>query len=314
MEYDTIVVPGCLTLRSTTLERLEQFKADGGNLIFLGDCPKYEDAKESDRPARLYGTSKKVSFTKADILNALEDKRFIDARIIRTMGGLAFHVPNGTRTFDILYQLRQDNDCKWLFITQGLDPSTPDVDPTRIVRITLNGTFALEEYDTMTGDIKPLKAKYENGKTVFERMWYMHDSLLLRLTDGKNEGELPIKYPKTRGRIITKKVDVKLDEPNALLLDMAEYKLEGDEEFCKKEEILRLDNILSAAFNLSRSSASSYIKQGSVYVDNKQILKSDFTVKEEDKVVLRGKGKSVLKQVKGETRKGRIHLVIKRYR
>lgn len=88
----------------------------------------------------------------------------------------------------------------------------------------------------------------------------------------------------------------------------------------KAEEIfvsvasLRLDNILSAAFNLSRSSASSYIKQGSVYVNNKQILKSDFTVKEEDKVVLRGKGKSVLKQVKGETKKGRIHLVIKRYK
>ncbi len=241
MEYDTIIVPGCQTLRSTTLERLEAFKANGGNLIFLGDCPKYVDAKESDRPQKLYNESKIVSFTKADILDALEDTRFIESRIVRTMGGLAFSVPNGTRTFDMIHQLRQDEDCKWLFITQALDPSTPDVDPTRIIRFTINGTYSLEEYDTMTGEIKPLQAKYENGKTIFERMWYMHDSLLLRLTDGENRGEEPINYPKTRGRIITKRVPVKLDEPNALLLDMAEYSFDGGE-LHPMEEFLRLDN------------------------------------------------------------------------
>ena len=241
MEYDTIIVPGCQTLRSTTLERLEAFKANGGNLIFLGDCPKYVDAKESDRPKKLYNESKIVSFTKADILDALEDTRFIESRIVRTMGGLAFSVPNGTRTFDMIHQLRQDEDCKWLFITQALDPSTPDVDPTRIIRFTINGTYSLEEYDTMTGEIKPLQAKYENGKTIFERMWYMHDSLLLRLTDGENRGEEPINYPKTRGRIITKRVPVKLDEPNALLLDMAEYSFDGGE-LHPMEEFLRLDN------------------------------------------------------------------------
>ncbi len=241
MEYDTIIVPGCHTLRSTTLERLEKFKAQGGNLIFLGECPKFVDAQISDRPKALYASSKVVTFTKADILDALEDKRFIDTRIITTYSGSVFESSDGTRTGDMIHQLRQDNDCKWLFITKSLDPTTPDVDPTRVVRVTLNGTFALEEYDTMTGEIKPLPAKYENGKTVFERMWYMHDSLLLRLTDGKNEGANDINLPKIKGRNITKKVPVKLDEPNALLLDMAEYSLDGGD-LQPMEEFLKLDN------------------------------------------------------------------------
>ena len=36
MAYDVILVPGCETLRSTTLERLETFAGNGGQLIFLG--------------------------------------------------------------------------------------------------------------------------------------------------------------------------------------------------------------------------------------------------------------------------------------
>lgn len=241
MKYDTIIVPGCHTLRSTTLDRLEEFKRNGGNLIFLGDCPKYVDATPSDRPRELYEASKTASFTKSDILEALEDVRFIDARIVRTYGGVAFATPNGARTSDMIYQLRRDGDCMWLFLTKALDPVTPDVDPTRVIRVALNGEFSLELYDALTGEISKLPAKYENGKTVFEKMWYMHDSMLLRLTEGKNEGASDVRRPRDNGRIIFEKVNFVLDEPNALLLDMAEYSLDGGDLF-PTEEFLKLDN------------------------------------------------------------------------
>lgn len=241
MKYDTIIVPGCQTLRSTTLERLEEFKKAGGNLIFLGDCPKYEDALPSERPKELFNKSKRISFNSADILDALEDKRFIDMKIRRSLGGVAFAVPSGTRTSDMVYQLREDYDRKWLFIAKALEPTTPDVDPARIIKTTLNGIYSVEEYDTLTGKIREIPCKYENGKTVFEKMWYMHDSLLLRLTEGKNEGSLPIDFPKLDGRFITNRVNIELDEPNALLLDMAEYALDN-EEYHPIEEFLRLDN------------------------------------------------------------------------
>ncbi len=240
MEYDAVIVPSCHTLRSTTLERLEEFKACGGDLIFLGDAPEYENAVESDRPRRLYDVSRRISFNSTAILNALEGYRFIDARVTETRGGVAFNMPSGSRTNDLIYQLRCDNDCKWLFIAKGADPITPDVDATRTIKISLNGTFVLEEYDTLTGNVNKLPATYSNGKTVFEKVWYMHDSMLLRLSDGKYEGKNELHFPTESGRMIYEKVRVVLDEPNALLLDMAEYafdkgELQGIEEFLKLE-------------------------------------------------------------------------------
>ncbi len=77
---------------------------------------------------------------------------------------------------------------------------------------------------------------------------------------------------------------------------------------------LRLDSVIAAAFNLSRKSASEYITKGLVYVGGVQNFKSDFSLKEKDKLVIRGKGKSVINKIIGETKKGRIHLEIKRYK
>lgn len=77
---------------------------------------------------------------------------------------------------------------------------------------------------------------------------------------------------------------------------------------------LRLDNVLSAAFNLSRSTAVEAIKSGLVFVNSVQSFKSDMTLKEKDKIVLRGKGKAVLEEIIGESKKGRIHINIKKFK
>lgn len=77
---------------------------------------------------------------------------------------------------------------------------------------------------------------------------------------------------------------------------------------------LRLDNMISAAFSLSRSLAVQYINQGIVFVNNTQCEKTDFNVKTGDKLVLRGKGKAIFDSIKGETRKGRVHVIFKRYK
>lgn len=54
MAYDVVIVPGCETLRSTTLDRLEAFHAAGGRLIFLGDAPAMADALPTERGEKLY--------------------------------------------------------------------------------------------------------------------------------------------------------------------------------------------------------------------------------------------------------------------
>lgn len=76
---------------------------------------------------------------------------------------------------------------------------------------------------------------------------------------------------------------------------------------------LRLDCLVAAAFRLSRTSAVNAVNQGIVYVNSVQILKTDYQLKQGDKLVLRGKGKAYLDEIIRENKKGRIHINIKRY-
>ena len=76
---------------------------------------------------------------------------------------------------------------------------------------------------------------------------------------------------------------------------------------------MRLDCLVAAVFKLSRPSAAEAIKQGLVYVNSSQLLKSDYNLKEGDKLVLRGRGKAVIGELAGHSKKGRLHLNIKKY-
>lgn len=69
---------------------------------------------------------------------------------------------------------------------------------------------------------------------------------------------------------------------------------------------LRLDNIVSSAFALSRAKAAEAIRRGIVSVNSMEALKVDQEISEGDKIVLRGKGKVVLAETGGRSRKDRI--------
>lgn len=75
----------------------------------------------------------------------------------------------------------------------------------------------------------------------------------------------------------------------------------------------RLDSVISLAFGISRSSAKELVGAGKVFVNDKNILKTDFSVKEGDKLTLRGKGKAFLKEIGNLSRKERIFIKIERY-
>lgn len=76
---------------------------------------------------------------------------------------------------------------------------------------------------------------------------------------------------------------------------------------------LRLDNIISSAFQLSRAKAADAIRTGIVFVNSMQCEKPDMQVDEGAKLVLRGKGKAYLREVGGRTRKDRIAILVERY-
>lgn len=75
----------------------------------------------------------------------------------------------------------------------------------------------------------------------------------------------------------------------------------------------RLDSIVSAAFDISRSAAAEAIAAGIVFVNDIREEKADRQVPLGAKIVLRGKGKAVLREFRGESRKGRQVVIFDRY-
>jgi RNA-binding protein YlmH len=76
---------------------------------------------------------------------------------------------------------------------------------------------------------------------------------------------------------------------------------------------VRLDSVVSSAFRISRGKAAEAVRKGLVSVDHAECIKPDAAVHEGASIVLKGKGKAVLEETGGESRKGRIRIVIKRY-
>ena len=233
MAYDAIIVPGCETLRSTTLDRLESFRAAGGRLLFLGDAPKYADAIPSGRGKALWNISQRAVFQQETILNALKDVRVIDIRNA-----------DGSRTENLIHQLRRDNDGLWLFVAHCREPYNKDIPRPQKVRISVNGAYAAQIWDTQTGEVHPANAQITNGKTVITETLYDYDSLLVHLSDEGDAVCACEEAAKAYTRLaVPALVDYALDEPNVYLLDKAEYALDGGE-YHACEELLRADNVL----------------------------------------------------------------------
>ncbi len=77
---------------------------------------------------------------------------------------------------------------------------------------------------------------------------------------------------------------------------------------------LRLDNVISAGFRVSRSAATQQIIAGRAAVNGLPCEKPDKLIEENATISVRGMGKIQLKTVNGLTKKGRISVVIDRYK
>lgn len=76
---------------------------------------------------------------------------------------------------------------------------------------------------------------------------------------------------------------------------------------------LRLDAVLASGFSLSRSKAAQLIAAGRAAVNHRECDKPDRLVEEGDVITCRGLGKCVVRQVLGQSRKGRTMVVLERY-
>lgn len=75
---------------------------------------------------------------------------------------------------------------------------------------------------------------------------------------------------------------------------------------------MRIDNIVAELAKCSRNKANELLEQERVFVNYEVITKSTKQIKEDDKITIRGKGRFEVKQILGNTRKGRIMVEIEK--
>ena len=243
MRYKTVIVPPLSTIRSTTLRALEMFHKKGGEIIFLERAPRFVDAVPSDEAEKLAASCAVIPFAAGDIKEALAHRKklFITSK-------------SGAPSHNLIHGMRDDGGKKHIFISHF---DKTDYDTTRIEEylVILKGIFTVCEYDTEKGEKRRLSVRYENEKTVFPWVTAACGSLLLELSDGEDTDKDGFRYelPRhTKGFYPAHTAEYSLDEPNVLLLDAAEYSLNGAP-FAPKEYYIKINENLRHALNIRTS-------------------------------------------------------------
>ena len=241
MQYSAVLVPPIVTVRETTLNALAAFMQRGGKVFVCGDSPELVDGVKSDKAQEIWKGAQSISFTQAAILTALEEQRDV------TVFGWG-----GERKNDFVYQLREDGAERWLFLAHCDPPVRSDgadciCDELKIV---VKGHFQPVLYDTMSGETQDIPFTFQNGNTLFRVKSYAYDSFLFRLLPcGQCLQQEKIINTVDCGQPISVPdfVQYELSEKNVLVLDQAEWSLDGVD-YQPREEILRIDKQIRQRF------------------------------------------------------------------
>jgi hypothetical protein len=234
-EYDVILVPNLRTIRSTTLEILQNFTGAGGKVIIAGSTPEFIDAQLPNH-APVIPQAKSIFWSRQCVLEALQQYR--ELRILTEQGSL---------TEKLLHQMRQDDKDRFVFICNT--DRNSEVDTT----VGLKGQWKVEKLDTFTGVGNFISSYTNNDWTFFPYRFEGCGSLLLRLSPSSSS---PISYqrPTFSSQALKSSTDIALSsitlsEPNILMLDYASYKLDS-EPYSQSTEVLRIDNIIRSRLRI----------------------------------------------------------------
>jgi hypothetical protein len=153
--YDIILVPSMTTIRASTLRRLEKFQAAGGRVIFIGEIPSLVEATPSAEAKQLASKATVIPLRRRNILTTLRDHQDIEVDLQPGTSFLSDSIP-AKRT--LLYQMRQDEESRWLFIC-NTDRVTPQPNTT----VKVEGDWDITLYNAMEGTHRPLHSVVSQG-------------------------------------------------------------------------------------------------------------------------------------------------------
>lgn len=237
--YDVLLVPGMLTMRQSTLDILNLCKKAGVQVLFLGSAPQYIDAQKSDEVQVFASQCTTIGFEQWQLMDELASFRELEV-LDETQ----------TRSSDLLYQLREEGNRRFLFVVHGRERNRmqqknfrTEEDSARFFRV--RGSYSVQLLDAKTGKKTPLISEVKHGWTSFSYPFHAHDSLLVELV--KQERLHQPVHGQVQKPSMIEKLRLRechaytLEEPNQLLLDQASFRLKGGQwQAC--DELLIVDD------------------------------------------------------------------------
>ena len=224
--YQAVLIPRLLTIRSTTLDLLEKFAAQGGMVVYLDKAPEYLDGNVSKYPEKV--------FTKFHRTTLSGSVKILENAIRK----VSVTVPSGRQIKPILARLSDHGEAFSLFLCNyGTEFNTASVmDDCAIldrklkfsqakVEVIVPNQGKVYELNLSDGSIYGVDAVYKKDRYVFNTAFDELESHLYLITaenlaiDGRKRSASDLKQ---ESRLPAKAWDFELSEQNILVLDHAE--------------------------------------------------------------------------------------------
>ncbi|MBQ4155870.1 MAG: hypothetical protein IJD90_03595 [Clostridia bacterium] len=269
MEYDVLIIPEMLTLKSTTVEVLKTVKEQKGRVIAFGNSPKYMDGKRSIVPNELYKLFETKPYGIEKIVDAIEEYRDYGIR------------ENGVLVNDYCAQMRVDGDDKWLFIAKAVQADREDLSMRKLT-VKIKGEYVPSLYNCENGEVYSVKYSVEDGFTNVYLEVFAQDSIMLRLAKVLDDEKCePLNKTVDFTTPVQDENKYTLCDDNVYLIDRASFKLD-DGEFEEVCDILRKDNELCGRIGIKQrgeGAAQPWVNSKKNKPTHKITLKCEFTSK-----------------------------------
>lgn len=238
MTYDVLVIPPVLTIRSSTLERLERFTEAGGTVLLRGDAPALVDGVADRRAELAAGSWTRCAVTRSALIAAVAPWRELEL------------VKSGRRVIGPVYQLREEEDgTRILFLCSTNTAPEGRIDGVGAT-LRIRGRYHIELIDTQSGDTsEPGERWTSDGWTELPVDLDVADHRLMRLHAARQPAPPVAKTGWRETTRVADPVDITLAEPNVLLLDRPAWSLD-DGDWQPADEVLRVDNHVRHAIGL----------------------------------------------------------------
>lgn len=212
-KYKVAIIPSMLTINSKTIQLLKKFMDANGWVIAVEPAPELMDAKPNQELVKFFGNARCIP-----VSERMKVKEVLDRILPRR---ISVKTNTGEEEKAVICQERNLGQAG-IYVMANTDRNSP-----HDVQVTVARSGLVQEFDLLSGRIKPVISENINGQTRFTAQFGPAGSKAY-VVDGSR---LPVKnIPPVAGRLLETVFlgpvwQFKRTEPNALTLDSCEYRI-----------------------------------------------------------------------------------------